>query len=91
MVPHGFWKGQTQLDRAPCGRPRAPEPLVRCVHAQGLVRTAEGSLGAGLALPCGALLPGLMRVKEGMVGWEHFLWSLELARAELQEERASPL
>jgi len=42
------------------------------------------ALGAGLALPYGALLPRLMRGKGGDGRLGTFpLWSLELARAEL--------
>lgn len=85
-------KGQTQLDRAPCGRPRAPEPPGEVRACSGLVRTAEGSLGcwARLALWSSATWADESKGGDGRLGTLP-LWSLELARAELQEERAPPL
>lgn len=58
MVPHGLGKAGDPADRAPCGKAqRAPEPLVRCVHAQGWSAQLREALG-GLALPCGACYLG---------------------------------
>lgn len=73
VVPHGLGKVRPSWTEPHAEGPEPPSPLVRCVHAQRWSAQLREALGAGLALPCGALLPGLMRVKEGMAGWEHFL------------------
>ena len=92
-------KGQTQLDIATCGRPRAPESrsLVRCVHAQGrTVCTAEGSLGcwAHLALWSSATSADEKKRR----GWKAGNISSLVTRAgqgrtgaPVQEEHAPPL